>query len=202
MSQTREAPTQPNLSTEDRLLGVLYQFVKLHECWTKEGANHQKAWADEILHLEEAVQNLLALVSSFSKLESTIPPQVQGSIRNAGAQIVQAVSGEIRLLMSEAIYGEVNRFARVVREAESLVKYYQSQTRWQKWKILGGSLVISLGVGVLVSWLLMPHPVIPLTDSQQTTLLHGYVYEAVWPKLPPEDKADWEQIEKKMAAKH
>ena len=67
--------------------------------------------------------------------------------------------------------------------------------------MLGVNLVVAVGVGVLVSWLLMPAPIIPLSDNQQTTLLHGYVYDAVWPKLPPEDKEDWKQIENEIAAK-
>lgn len=197
MSQHNEAPTQPNLSAEDRLLGVLYQFIKLHECWSKD----RQVFADQIQQLEEAIQNLSGQVNAFSQLESAIQQQVQGSIRNAGTQIAQVVKQETHLLMTEAIYGQVNRLAQVVREGESLLQHYYSQTRWQKWKVLGGSLVVALGVGVLVSWLLMPNPILPLTDSQQIALTNGYVYNAVWPKLPEEDKEDWNRIEKKMITK-
>ena len=201
MSQHSEASTQPNLSTEDRLLGVLYQFVKLHECWTKDWSGNQKALTDEINFLKKSIQNLSGVVSSCSQLEPAIQQQVQNIIRNAGAQIAQAVRQETNLLMTEAVYGQVNRLAQVVRDGESLIRHYQSQTRWQKWKVLGGSLVIALGVGVLVSWLLMPAPTLPLTQGDQIALIHGYIYDYVWPKLPAEDKADWNQIQKKMAGK-
>ena len=57
----------------------------------------------------------------------------------------------------------------------------------------------SLGVGVLVSWLLMPAPTFPLTLDDQIALASTgrHLYEYVWPKLPAEDKADWEQIQKR-----
>jgi hypothetical protein len=201
MSQQSEAPTQPNLSTEDRLLGVLYQFVKLHECWTKDWSKNRKELDDQMQQLEKTIQALFGKMSSFSKLESTIQQQVQGSIHHAGIQIAQAVKEETRSLMNQTVYDSVHRLSQVVREVESLLQYYRSQTRWQTWKVWGGSLVVALGVGVLVSWLLMPTPTIPLTDSQQTALMLGRIYQSVWPKLPPEDKEDWEEIEKKMGPK-
>jgi uncharacterized NAD(P)/FAD-binding protein YdhS len=154
MSQHSEASTQPNLSTEDRLLGVLYQFVKLHECWTKDWSKNRHELADQNQQLMKTIQALSDEVSSFTELDSAIRQQIQVIIRNAGTQIAQAVKEEIRSLMNQTVYDQAHRLSQVVSEAESLLKHYRSQTRWQKWKVLGGSLVVALGVGVLISKLL------------------------------------------------
>ena len=197
MNASSKAPPSPYLSSEDRLLGVLYQFVQLHESWSTD----RQTLRAQIVQLEEQIQALSGEVGSFSELESSIREQVQSSIRNAGSQIAQVVKQETNLLMTEAVYGQVNRLSQVVRDAESILQDHRSQTRWQQWKMLGITLVVAVGVGVLVSWLFMPAPIIPLSDSQQTTLWHGYVYDAVWPKLPAEDQEDWKQIENEIARK-
>ena len=173
MSQHSEASTQPNLSTEDRLLGVLYQFVKLHECWTKDWSSNQKALTDEINFLKKSIQNLSGVVSSCSQLEPAIQQQVQNIIRNAGAQIAQAVKQETNLLMTEAVYGQVNRLAsggegrRIPHTALSIANP-MAKMESAGWK--SGSLAGCWGTGILVVNA-CANP--PLTDSHQTTLMHG-----------------------------
>ena len=98
-SQAPQAPTPPRLSAEDRLLGVLYQFVNLHECWSKD----RETFVAQIAQLEETIETLSHEASSLSELKSAIQQQVQGSIRQAGTQIAQAVKQETHSLMEQAM---------------------------------------------------------------------------------------------------
>jgi uncharacterized protein YicC (UPF0701 family) len=137
MSQHNEVPTQPKLSTEDRLLGVLYQFVQLHECWTKDWSKNREELEDQIQQLEKTIQALSGKMTSFAKLESTLQQQVQGIIHHAGNQIAQTVKQETHALVEQIVYAEVSRLSHTVREAKSLLedysRAYRVQTRWGRW---------------------------------------------------------------------
>ena len=164
MSQRSGAPTQPKLSTEDRLLGVLYQFVQLHECWTKNGTKNQEELEGQIQQLEKTIQALSGKVTLFSKLESTIQQQVQSIIRNAGIQIAETVKQETHTLVEQIVFAEVSRLSHTVRNAQSLLedysRAYRAQTRWGRWKVVGAAVlsgwVVALVFGVMVVHFMMP----------------------------------------------
>ena len=198
MSQPSETPTQAKLSVADRLSGTLYSFMKLYERWSED----RQAFIAEIAKLEAVIQNLSNEVGSFSELELDIQKQIRSSIQQASTQIVQSMKQEARALVEEKICSQVDRLDRMLGKTELLLLHYGTQTRREKWKIAGAAilsgLVVALGVGMLIAKLLMPPPIIPLTNDQYTALAKGLVYERVWPKLPAEAQSDWQQTADKI----
>jgi hypothetical protein len=198
VSQHSEAPTQPKLSTEDRLSGTLYSFMKLYERWSED----RQAFIAEIAKLAAVIQNLSNEVSSLSELELAIQNQIRSSLQQASTQIVQSMKQEARILVEEKVYSHVERLDQMLGKTELLLRDYETQTRREKWKIPGAAilsgLVVALSVGMLIAKLLMPAPTIPLTDDQYKALVDGLVYERVWPKLSPDAQADWQQTADKV----
>lgn len=182
-----EAPTSPRLSAEDRLVGILYQFVNLHECWSKD----REMLVAHTTRLEETIQNLSGEVSSLSELEPGIQQQVKDSIRYAGVQIAQAVKEETRTLMNQTVYDQAQRLSQVVRQAESVLENHRSHLRWENWKTYGSvilcSLVVAVGVGVLAATL-------PLTNQQMEQRKIGREYQEIWLKMSPSQRKEMNRL--------
>ena len=190
--------TATPLTPDQQLQAVLYQYVKLYERWSED----RQVLMAQVAKLETVIQNLSNEVGSFSELELDIPKQIRGSIQQASTQMVQSVKQEARALVEEKIHSQVDRLDQMLGKTELLLLHYGTQTRREKWKIPGAAilsgLVVALGVGMLIAKLLMPPPIIPLTDGQYQALMEGLVYERVWPKLSPEAQADWQQTADKV----
>lgn len=190
--------TAAPLTPDQQLQAVLYQYVKLYERWSED----RQVLMAQVAKLETVIQNLSNEVGSFSELELDIPKQIRSSIQQASTQIVQSVKQEARTLVEEKVRSQVDRLDQMLGKTELLLLHYGTQTRREKWKIPGAAilsgLVVALGVGMLIAKLLMPPPIIPLTDGQYQALMEGLVYERVWPKLPPDAQADWQQTADKV----
>jgi hypothetical protein len=190
--------TAAPLTPDQQLQAVLYQYVKLYERWSED----RQVLMAQVAKLETVIQNLSNEVGSFSELELDIQKQIRSSIQQASTQIVQSVKQEARTLVEEKVRSQVDRLDQMLGKTELLLLHYGTQTRREKWKIPGAAilsgLVVALGVGMLIAKLLMPPPIIPLTDGQYQALMEGLVYERVWPKLPPEAQADWQQTADKV----
>lgn len=193
MSQVKQKESTMTSTPDERLRGVLYQFVQLHNRWSED----RQAFVAQAEKLEAVLNHLSKAAKTMGEFEPQVGQAVEGALRAATNRVVQVV-----LNATGDLKDRTDRLNQALGQAQSVLERYTVQTMWSDWKhwITIGltTLAAAIGVGVWVARLLMPAPTYPLTDDQFSALRDGRVYERVWPKLSAEDQAHWNAVKDKV----
>jgi hypothetical protein len=69
--------------------------------------------------------------------------------------------------------------------------HYQADVVANQWKIIGVTAVTTIITCLLLVWLLIPKPTLPLSNEQLKYLNSGVMMELVWPKLTEKEQTYW-----------
>ena len=74
---------------------------------------------------------------------------------------------------------------------KSTLMRYESEMKNTQWKIIGSTMLSAIVTSLLIVWLLMSTPTLPLTNAQMKDLRSGQLMHAVWPKLSKKEQQHW-----------
>lgn len=191
MVSKSEAPTESKLSAADRLSGVLFQFIQLHERLSED----RQAFVGQTEKLEVALKHLSAAAKAMREFEPRVSQAMEESLRGATPKVVQVV-----LNAAGDLKDRTDRLDTALSQAESLLKRYEAETIWSNWKnwLIIGLTAIGAGaiIGLLVTRLMMS--TVSLTDAEVEAVQRGETFALVWPLLSPAEQKHYEQLAKKV----
>jgi hypothetical protein len=171
--------TEPELTHEERLKAVAYQFIALYERWSEDRQVAQKQGADTA----ELVKLFTAEVKAFKEVEPAVRQAIASSIQVAANSAAKLINEKIELAALQAVEKTTQRLSYSVERAERELTRYQQELTFNHWVAIAVSFFATMFTSLLIVWLLMPNPTLPLTPKQITYLNSGKAIELVWPKL-------------------
>ncbi len=177
---------QPNaeMSQEDRLKAVLYQFITLYERWAEDRQLAAKQGADTA----ELIKIFSAQVKDFKTLESKVRQEIAATVHQSATTSTKEMTEKISKIATDQVDGSTKRLQKAVEAAAQQLNAHQRQVNgWYYWWI-GSIFVLAFAVGLCAVRFVMPDPYLPLTGQQLKTYEHGRLFEAFWPKLSDKEK--------------
>lgn len=179
--------TLQELTMEDRLKAIAYQFIALYERWSEDRQLAAKQGADTA----ELVKLFTEQVKNFKTLEPNVREQIRVSIQNAISSSAKTIGEEIGKEANRATENTVRQLANATEKTEQTLRHYQSEVITTQWKVIGISVFTTIVTCLLLVWLLIPKPTLPLTDAQVKDLYSGQAMDAVWPQLSKQEQQHW-----------
>jgi hypothetical protein len=185
--QTSDEVTFQEFAMEKRLKAIAFQFVKLYERWSED----RQAAAAQGADMTELVRLFTEQVESFRELEPEVRKHLAASIHNAtlsAAEKIGSVIGKEATYATEQIAREL---LDVTRRTEQTLTRYETEIIMTQWKVIGIGAFTTIVTCLLLVWLLIPRPTLPLTSSQIMNLRSGQLTNKVWPKLSKKEQQHW-----------
>jgi len=173
------------LTQEERLKAIVYQFISLYERWSEDRQLAAKQGADTAALIKTFTEQ----VEQFKTLEPEVRRHIVSSIQRSTVDAANVISEKIRQEANHAIENTVQQLADAVERAERVLHAQQKNIRTNQWKIITCTVLTTLAASLLLVWLLMPKPVLPLTPKQMTYLSNGQAMEVIWPTLSKKERA-------------
>ncbi len=196
MTSAKEPKENNPLNNEDRLKGIAYQFLKLYERW----AEDRQVLNKNMAAFEELLQIFISDLKGFRELEGQVRDQIHTSIENGAKH----VSHEIGKLVGDSITFEVDlasvELKRGVNEANQILKRYQEREQKSLLVTMGITIGTAIITSLLIVWLLIPKPTLPLTDNQIADYQNGQLFSKIWPKLSKKEQNHLKELANKPMA--
>lgn len=177
------------MSLEDRLDSVLYQFITLYERWSEDRQIAVKQGADTAKLVKEFTQQ----IENFKELESDIRKNLADNIKEAFLKVQDNVGEVVSKASVKRMDESFKELERVFREVVQHLKTHKEsvQVHFGFWQTVIVAISGSIMAGLFLVWLLIPQPTLPLTDRQIAELKVGHILGKAWPKL---DSREQERI--------
>lgn len=160
-----------------------------------------KVWLSKKKPLKDFTQKISQFerqIGVFENLESQVRQKVIDSIHNVAVNVGKTIGEEARKASLRATESIVHELSQSVYSAKSVLRDYQTEVITTQWKIIGIGAIVTILTCFLIFKLLMPSPMLPLSDKQIEYLHSGEMMELVWPKLSKKDKEHWEKLADKI----
>ena len=177
-------PSETPLTLEDRLKAIAYQFVALYERWSEDRQVAAKQGAETA----ELVALLTQQVMAFGQLEPAVRARISESIQQAARESIQAVREGVECQTREAVSQSAEQLTASAQRAEKALLNYQQLTRHHHWQVIGVAVLSTITTSLLLVWLLIPRPALPLTAEQVLDLQLGHEVAQVWPELTKDER--------------
>lgn len=178
------------LTLEERLKAIAYQFIALYERWSEDRQLAAKQGADTA----ELVKLFTEQVKNFKTLESSVREQLRVSIQQAVHQSTQKISEKVDDLASQKLE-HVNH--KLTTAADHLVHRLQQQEQ-ESFKMTGIFLVVIFVMCILVSFMVgkwaVPQPYLPLSEQDLQTYQNGLLFNSFWPNLSKKEQKRLEAL--------
>lgn len=180
--------TEDALTSEERLQGLLYQYLSLYERWSEDRQVAAKRGADHA----ELLRQFSAQVAQFK----TLAPEVRNDLKkNLSQELTQAmarINDPLKAEASKTMGSFVKDLGQSVFEAQEALRYcqatYTREVAWRQWKILGAVLIGCVAISGLAIHLSVP----PVLTTRQLDLLHkGELAEKVFWQMNAQERAHW-----------
>lgn len=172
------------LTQEEQLEAILFQFVNLYERWSEDRQKNAKQGAD----IEKFIKQFSSEVERFSTIENAVIGKLKKDLDQTTVSISEMVHGAV----SHAVDRSLDNSARKIKDsalyAQNIFSECQSSLNWSHWKLIAITALSSIVASLLIVWLLMPKPTLPLTNKQIDTYQNGQVLESFWDKLSARQK--------------
>lgn len=182
--------TTRELTQEDRLKAIAYQFIALYERWAEDRQLAAKQGADTT----ELIQLFTEQVKNFKELEPHVRQQLLVSIQNIISGATKKIGEEIGKEANRATEHVTQQLTHTVQCAQQTLDTYQREVVTTQWKIIAISALTTVATCFLLVWLLIPRPALPLTDDQIKDMYGGKLMALVWPKLTKSEQQHWLQL--------
>lgn len=199
MNQQSHASAAPEtLSAEDRLSGMLYQFLQLHDRWMEE----RQDFVAQTAKLDAVIKSLSKEVKTVAGLEPQLSQSIETSIHAAAYRAAQAVKEGAGELADKVVMYHVDQLNQTLGKGQSLLQSYEVQTERASWKHLGtivlSTVLSGVLVGLLVAKLMMPTVSLPLNSEEAKALQLGQTLVKILPLMSDTEKKRFNQLADKV----
>lgn len=175
------------LTMEDRLKAVVYQFIALYERWSEDRQLAAKQGSDTAALIKIFIEQ----VKNFKELEPKVRQHLAESIQTATSRAAEKIGEGIGKEAVRATEEIARQLAQASEKAECTLMRYENEMKNTQWKIIGSTIFTAIATSLLIVWLLMSTPTLPLTKAQLGDLRSGQLMHEVWPKLSKKEQQHW-----------
>lgn len=183
------------LGAEDRLKAVLYQYIKLYDRWSDD----RQVFMKHLSVLDESIEKLDKKVAKFGSLGVDIRDDILSSIRKE----VKEASEGIGYKIGEAGYQTLGKTSSILKqsaqEASEALDNYRAEIKTSHRKIIAIAIGASVLSSILITKLIMPTPLLPLSDRNISALGGGLVLMDIWPNVPDSTRRELNNLAKQTA---
>ncbi len=172
------------LNLDDRLKGIAYQFLKLYERW----AEDRQVFNKNMAAFEEMLKLFTDEIKNFENLEIKVRQQLLSSISKASNAMAEKVGTNVSQSATKAVDETASKLNQVVDHATVVLNAYRTEVQGNHWKIIAASFVTTIITSIIIVFLLIPKPSLPLTDDQLNTYNNGHFFSEFWPKLSKKEQ--------------
>lgn len=172
------------MSQEDRLKAVLYQFITLYERWAEDRQLAAKQGADTA----ELIKLFSGQVKDFKTLESKVRQELANTIQQSATTAAKEMTEKISKIATDKVDVSAKRLQQAVETTTQQFNTHQQQIDHWFYGWIAGVFGAAVIVALLITHWMMPEPYLPLTGQQLQTYEHGRLFEAFWPKLSKKEK--------------
>ena len=176
--------TAQEMTQEERLTAIAYQFVQLYERWSEDRQIAAKLGAD----IAELVRLFTEQVENFEALETNVRETLIASIQRAMTASAKTVGDEIRQAATRTLEEVNTRLLTTVAKAERTIADTRQYVKSTFWVAIAGWIALPIITSLLIVWLLMPKPTLPLSNDQLNTLNDGHTVDWIWSKLSKKEQ--------------
>ena len=175
-----------NLTPEERLKALLFQYSKLYARWSEDREVFNKGMADQEEVLKNFTQKLKKLeeqISCFEELEPHVRQKLVDTVKNSISAMVDSINGKIGNSVTFAIDKTVKKLEEEIEEICRAVRVHRQEMQGSQLKTFLVMMCASIVSSLLIVWLLIPKPIMPLSSQDMNTYLQGLDIQGLWPKL-------------------
>ncbi len=176
---------ESQLTTDERIKAILYQYVKLYDRWSEDRQEFNKNLSNQ----DELLRIFIEQVKQFDKLEPRVRQQLATSISKASDLMAEKIGENVGNAATKAIDETVNKLSTVVSHATTVLNAYRSEVQYNHWKIIGVSFITTIITSLLIVFFLIPKSTLQLTDTQMQTYQNGQLLSKVWSKLSKKERS-------------
>ncbi len=184
--------TEKDLSLDDRIKALLFQYVKLYERW----AEDRQEFTNGMARQEEMLEEFTQKIGQFEELEPKVRQQLIKAISSSLNTLTEGIGKDIGSNATAAVNQTAKNLKSVVNESTQLLRQYQEDIRLSNTYIVIMQ-IIGIGIAIGMSFLLgsfllhkMPAPMVPLDKNMLQTYVHGEALEDAWQALSPRTKRE------------
>ncbi len=167
------------LTQQEHFEALLFRFVTLYDRISEDRQVGAKLSADT----KKLVSHFVDQVNRFEKLTPAVCDSLESSIKMMIARISNDVSQEINHSAFRATEEIARRLKLTVDETQKTLSSCNLQIKNQFFKTILISVGSAIASSLLIVWLLLPKPTLPLSPVQVEAMHYGSVLVKVWPKL-------------------
>lgn len=194
-----EADTREDtLTQEERLKAVAYQLMSLYDRLSEERLAFLNQQADMKTLVTQLTEQIKTLEAERKHLEVRVRESVHTATHIAAEKIAEKVTQESTRTTANLI----TKLEETVRTAQVRFTTYEREITMGQWKGLLMTIGTAIATSLLLVWLLLPKPTLPLSDAQITNLYQGQLVNIVWPKLSMKEQKYFIQAVKKNFGTH
>ena len=176
------------LNSEERLKGIAYQFLKLYERWSED----RQVLNAHLATQAEMLKTFSAQLKNFESLEPQVRDQLVNNIHKAAKSISHEMGSMMQQVIGKVVTFEVEsatkKLSQVINDTANTLKNYQANAENNLIKTIGITVGTTLVASLLIVWLLIPKPTLPLTGDQLNTYYNGQLLNEFWPKLSKKEQ--------------
>lgn len=180
--------TEDELTSEERLQGLLYQYLSLYERWSEDRQVAAKRAADHA----EMLRQFSAQVAQLKTLVPELRNDLKKSLNQELIQAISRVNDPLKAHATQTMGSFVKDLGQSVFEAREALRYcqatYTREVARRQWKILGAVLTGCIAISAVAIHLSVP----PVFTTRQLDLLHkGELAEKVFWQMNDQERAHW-----------
>jgi len=171
-------------STEDQVKDVIRQLLDLYE--------RQLQDRHILIQEKEALGNLTQLLINqtreIGQYEAGIRKRIQDCIKESADNQMKQIADSVVDKTSQIIENSHVKMAQICQSMEAMLTDFRTEKKQSSWKIMAAVIIGSILSSLFSAWLMLPKPILPLTDDQINYLQTGQTLMQMWPKLTKKEK--------------
>jgi hypothetical protein len=161
----------------DRLEKLFYQLLDTLD----RQAQERQLLVREKEELGKLTLLLINQTKEIGQYENGIRKRIQDCIKESANQAVSQTAQFISEKNNQSI-------AQICQSMKETIDLYRNEKSKFSWKIVVSAIMSGILSSLLVTWILMPKPTLPLTAEEIRYLQQGQMLVQMWPKLTKQEK--------------
>jgi hypothetical protein len=183
---------------DERLENVFRQLLDLYE----RHAQERQIIIKEKEELSKLTHLLVNQTKEIGQYETGIRKRIQDCIKDSSEVAIREIEKSVADKSSQAVAQLLHKIDNSFASIEDLIKHFRHEKWPSAWKTIGIAIMGSVITALLIVWLFMPKPTLPLSNEQLSYLQEGQMLAQMWPKLTKQEQARLKAVSYEVLHSH
>jgi hypothetical protein len=193
--QRLEKSLEKNMGEKNQdLQELFYNFTVLYERWNED----KLALSKQTIKLEQLMKDFTMRINEFEEIKEGTKDDVVRSVFAAANKVSKEVVDQTRKVVEGDIIRGVNDLQKMIKTGEEIIEDYKrcsaEMGSWSAMSVWFVAIVTAVFVGIFTVRLVIPRPILPLSERDMMIYMNGKNFEILWSKLSKEEKEKLDAI--------